>query len=89
MVAKKRLTANTIRRILAGLTSIIIFLFLWDLLVRFTDLGKIMPGPITVIIDFFKSFYESIGQYTLFGHAFWSFSRVLTGYITRYIIADT
>lgn len=71
---------ETIKRVFAGILSIGTVIFLWYIITNGTRLGEIMPGPIEVFIEFFKSFYISIGPYTIIGHIMWSLSRVMVAY---------
>lgn len=63
-----------------GAVGILAFLFIWDLATRLTDLGKLVPGPIPVAELFLRSFVEPIGRYTMEGHIWISFKRVMVGY---------
>lgn len=67
---------------ICGSISIIAFLILWQIGCSVSELGKMIPGPITVIQAVFKSMISiSIGNHSLWGHIGYSLSRVLTGYI--------
>ncbi|MFC2159929.1 ABC transporter permease [Actinomycetota bacterium] len=52
----------------------------WQLLASFTDVGRFLPGPGTVIVDFIRAFYIPIGEHTLLGHIGWSVGRAMTGF---------
>lgn len=72
---------RNLKKVGAAAVSITAFLLLWHLLVTFTQLGKIMPGPITVIGRLLESFTKPIGKYTIGGHVLWSLSRSMTGFL--------
>lgn len=67
--------------LVCGIISIVLFLVLWHLLVSVTSLGRIMPGPIAVILKLLDSCIHPIGKYTIFGHILWSLSRSMTGFL--------
>lgn len=62
---------------LVGLAAL---LLVWDIAVRFTDLGNLFPSPISVAGGLFQSFYEPLGHYTILIHLQFSMIRVLTGF---------
>jgi NitT/TauT family transport system permease protein/sulfonate transport system permease protein len=64
----------------AAAVSIVSFMAAWHLVVQFTRLGLLLPGPVTVVVKFFKSFYIPIGKYTLPIHILFSLSRVMVGF---------
>jgi NitT/TauT family transport system permease protein/sulfonate transport system permease protein len=68
------------RAVGAALLSIGAFLLLWHLGTNGTALGKMMPGPGTVIASVFDTFAHPIGKYSILGHIGWSLTRVLVGY---------
>ena len=53
-------------------------LVVWQLLASFTYVGRFLPGPITVIVDFIRAFYIPIGRLTLIGHIGWSLGRSIS-----------
>lgn len=53
---------------------------IWYLLVKYTELGKVMAGPEEVFALICKYFIEPVGRTTLFGHIGASLGRVLIGY---------
>ena len=55
-------------------------MIIWQLLVTFTPVGITTPGPIEVLRMFFKAWVEPMGQYTLYGHLYYSLKRVIIGY---------
>lgn len=77
---KVLLNNENTKRIVCGIISISVFLFIWYFSTNGTKLGEIMPGPIEIINKFLVSFVEKIADYTILGHTFWSLSRVLVGY---------
>lgn len=74
-------TTQNFYRIGAAMVSIIGFLVLWQILVTFTSLSSIMPGPMAVVQKLLLSCTHPIGKYTIFGHIAWSLSRSLTGFL--------
>ncbi|MDR1587915.1 MAG: ABC transporter permease [Treponema sp.] len=67
--------------VLFAALSIIAFLIVWQLAVSFTRIGRLIPGPIAVLVFFFRSFVNPIGRYTMLMHAYISLRRVMIGYI--------
>lgn len=56
------------------------FLAIWQAAISFTNIGKLVPGPIKVLAFFFRSFSFVIGKDTIQEHALISLERVLIGY---------
>ncbi|OEJ15925.1 taurine ABC transporter permease [Brachyspira hampsonii] len=69
--------------------SIVVFIIIWQLAVSFSELGKLMPGPFTVIYEFFYTLVKPIGKYSIIGHVAWSLSRVLIAYVAAAILGIT
>ena len=67
--------------ILYPILSIGLFLLIWHLGVRFSELSKVLSGPLPVINEFFRSFVKPIGMHTLPVHVLWSLKRVLPAYV--------
>ncbi len=65
---------------LAGSISILGFIGIWQISVSFSELGNILPGPITVLTAFIKSFVVPIGKYNIMQHTLFSLVRVLVAY---------
>ena len=63
------------------LISILVFLIIWDIGVRNSELSVVMPGPWEVIIQFLQSFISPIGRYTMPYHMLYSLMRVIPAYI--------
>ncbi len=74
-------------KILATIFSFLIFGLLWEMLVRFSDVGRVMPGPLETLQSFFEHFTEKYSAYTLPEHVWRSLRRVLTGYFFAAIAA--
>ena len=72
--------------ILFAALSIITFLIVWQLSVTFSRIGKLIPGPISVLEFFFDSFVKPIGRYTILKHAYISLRRVMIGYLTGIVL---
>ncbi|WP_343247624.1 ABC transporter permease [Diplocloster hominis] len=78
---KKSWNKEGIGKTLAAIVSITCFLLIWHAVTSLTALGNILPGPIATLEAFFRSFVQPIGRYTIWGHIFWSLSRVLVGFL--------
>ncbi len=77
MKAKKNLEV-----IICGAISISAFLLLWQIGCKYSELGTMIPEPVTVLKAIGKSMTShSIGSRTLWGHIFASLSLVLVGYV--------
>ena len=71
---------------LYGALGIATFLLFWDMLVRFTRIGLLMPNPVDVGSFFIESLFVDIGKYTMIGHTFISLSRVMVGYVAGIVL---
>ncbi len=74
---------------LATIMSFLIFGILWQCLVSFSDVGRLMPGPIETLASFFRHFVEPIGKMTLPMHVLASLRRVMVGYFLAAVCAIT
>ena len=76
-------TADTSKKssALAAVVSIFVFLVIWQLGCQFTNVGKLLPGPVAVLKEFFKSFVVPIGNNTMPEHIAWSLYRVIPAYL--------
>lgn len=72
--------ASRYEKSICAVLAIAAFLLIWELVVRFTSVGDIISGPITVLTKTFQSIVEPIGTHTIQGHILWSLSRVLVGF---------
>jgi NitT/TauT family transport system permease protein/sulfonate transport system permease protein len=63
-----------------GIASIFLFLVFWAIVVAVTPVGRFIPPPNLVLINFFRSFVYVIGTYTLPDHISISITRVMVGY---------
>lgn len=73
--------SKKIADLLLSMLGFAVVLTAWELAVRLTDLGTLIPGPIEVIKHFIKVCYTPVGRkYTLLQHLGVSLRRVLTGY---------
>lgn len=90
IIQKTRLTKlrakNTRETAFYGLLGIVIFLIVWDLVVRFTKIGLLLPGPVAVGQFFTQSFSLNIGKFTMLGHTLMSLSRVMVGYVAGIVL---
>lgn len=73
-------TKKNLQSLGAAVISITAFVLLWYIGTNGTKLGRVMPGPVEVIGDFFRTFTHPIGKYSILGHVGWSLSRVVVGY---------
>lgn len=76
---KKRF-GNVADKVLWAFIAIATVLTVWQMIVSFTAVKSLMPGPIEVLRFFFKSFVEPIGRYTIPQHVGYSLLRVVIGY---------
>ncbi len=82
---------NTLKRekhkeIIFAVIAILFVLLVWQIATFDETVGKLIPGPIDVVKEFFISFVDPIGPYTLLGHVAWSMSRVFVGFGTAAFI---
>lgn len=63
-----------------GLIGIAVFICLWFAITRWTNLGRIMPDPVTVNANFVKAFVVPIGTKTMAVHILTSLTRMLIPY---------
>lgn len=82
----KFLQKKSVQRRIAAICSILCFLGIWQLCVWFTQVGNILPGPVTTLKAFAESFVRPIGRQTIIGHILWSLSRVMIGFVTASIV---
>ena len=77
----KKRTKKLFEILFYPLISILVFLIIWDIGVRNSELSVVMPGPWEVIIQFLQSFISPIGRYTMPYHMLYSLMRVIPAYI--------
>lgn len=82
----KHTTKTFLKNAGAAVVSVSVLFTIWQWGVSFTNLGKIMPGPFTVLLAFFNSFTRNIGQYNIMQHAMFSLTRVLIAYTAASLI---
>jgi len=70
------------RKFAYGTFGILLFGTIWFFATNGTNLGKILPDPITVLKKFFVSFAEPIGTKTMTLHILTSLRRMLLPYLT-------
>lgn len=87
MIAK--LKKNTILvKVGATILSFLVFGLIWQAVVTFTSVGKVMPGPIQTLQSFFEHFTVKYGSvYTLPMHVWASLRRVMLGYLIAIVTA--
>lgn len=66
--------------ILAGITSIFLFLLVWYISTELTSIGKLIPNPVQIVVSVFQSIVGKIGRHTLILHAGYSLARILVGF---------
>jgi NitT/TauT family transport system permease protein/sulfonate transport system permease protein len=81
-----KIAARQFRGFGAACISIGAFLLLWHFGTDGTQLGRLMPGPGTVILGFFRTFVVPIGRYNIVQHLAFSLSRVFVGYAAGAVI---
>lgn len=72
-----------------AILSILCLLLVWQLAVTFTHIGQVMEGPIVVLQQFMLSFVDKVGKNTMLGHIFWSFSRMIVGFLAAAAVGIT
>ena len=81
-----KINTERIQSVKAGCISIGIFILVWYLFSRFTQLKNVLPQPDTVFFSFIKGFIIKTGRHIILVHAFYSLSRVLVGYIIASVL---
>lgn len=69
-------------KFLYGAGGILVFGMIWFFSTKGTELGKILPDPLTVLRRFFLSFVKPIGTKTMIFHILTSLRRMLIPYFT-------
>ena len=69
------------RKLAYGAGGILLFGIIWFMATNGTELGKILPDPVTVLHKFFGSFIEPIGTKTMVFHILTSLRRMLLPYL--------
>ncbi len=77
---------ESIAETIAGAISLVAFLSIWELGVRFTGLGLLMPGPVEVVVGFFRAFVVPIGRHTIWQHTLFSLRRVMVAYSVALVL---
>lgn len=67
-------------RALFGMLAILTFFVVWECITVFTRAGETTPGPAEVLRMLVVSFVEPLGNYTIYGHLYYSLRRVMVGY---------
>lgn len=66
---------------LLSIVGVAAVILVWDLAVRYTEIGLLLPSPLEVAERFIYVCNHNIGkQYTVFGHLLISLQRVLIGF---------
>ncbi len=73
--------ASGYEKLICSVISIAAFLILWQLMASFTEIGKLLTGPVVVLRLFFSSIVKPIGTFTIQMHILWSLSRVMIGFL--------
>lgn len=69
-----------LERMLYAIISITSFFLLWAFIATYTAAKETTPGPVEVIKLLINSFFTPIGNYTIYGHLYFSLRRVIIGY---------
>lgn len=69
------------RKVAYGAGGLLLFGLIWFLATNGTELGQILPDPVTVLQKFFASFVEPIGTKTMVFHILTSLRRMLLPYL--------
>lgn len=77
------------QKVVCAVISISAFLAIWFLGTKGTELGEVIPTPLEVLVEFFRSFVEPIGRTTMLGHIGITFSRFLAGFLLADILGIT
>lgn len=78
--------AKTWQKVLAGITTFIVFFFIWHLATLNEAIGKVMPGPIEVLKRFITAFWDPIGTETMTYHILITMSRCMIGFLAAAVL---
>lgn len=82
MISTKALgTSGKTNTLIWGLAGIVLFVFVWQMAVKLTRIGSVLPLPAEVLSSFVRYSLNPMGKYTIFGHAMVSLSRVFIGFV--------
>lgn len=77
---------ETVVKVGSVIVSLFLFGCIWAAVVHFTEIGRVMPGPVRVLSSFFGHFTVKYGPGTLPLHIFSSLRRVLIGYAAAAVV---
>lgn len=83
---KLRIRNEGLRKFFWGFLSIFLVFVLWFFASHLEHMKNLLPNPIDVFIFIGNSIFTKVGKTTLFGHLYWSMTRVMTGYILASIV---
>jgi len=77
---------TNLKKILWGTVSLSMVFTIWYFASRMPSLRKLLPDPLDVLSFIFAHFGIAIGKTTIWGHLYWSMTRVMTGYLMASIV---
>lgn len=70
-----------------GILSLAAVFVVWHLASQLESMQRLLPSPLTVLDFLYRGMSEPIGRkYTIFGHIFWSLSRVMVGFVASSVL---
>lgn len=81
-----RIKNEGLRKLFWGCLSIFLVFVLWFFASRLESMQNLLPNPLNVLKFIGVSFLNKVGKTTLFGHLYWSMTRVMTGYVLASIV---
>lgn len=73
--------AESVASFFAGFSAIVLFLVFWYWGANFTSLGKMIPGPVKVLVATAEGLFGKVGRHSILAHAGYSLFRVLVGFV--------
>lgn len=83
---KLKTNSENIGAFFAGLSSIVLFLAFWYWGANYTDLGKMIPDPIKVLVATAEGLFGQVGRHSIIAHAGYSLFRVLLGFVIGSVV---
>jgi NitT/TauT family transport system permease protein/sulfonate transport system permease protein len=71
---------SNIEPVVYGIIGIGIVFVVWHISIIYTDIGRVLPSPLTVFSSFIKYLITPMGKYTIVQHALFSLLRVFVGF---------
>ncbi len=82
----KSFAGSSTERLLYGFLAFVALILVWYLISLNERIGLFFPSPFEVIRRFFLAFVQPIGRDTMIVHIWYSFRRVMTGFLLGVII---